>query len=50
MRADSPGGKKTKNVSQKVLLELQRYNQPKVNPRWWMKSKIEHAVARYIKT
>ena len=25
---------KTKNISQKALLELQRYNQTKVNPRW----------------
>ena len=33
----------------KTLLELQRYNQTKVNPRWRIKSKIEHALARYIK-
>ncbi len=33
----------------KTLLELQRHNQSKVNSRWWMDSKIEHAVARYIK-
>ena len=25
---------KTKNVSQKALLKLQRYNQTKVNPHW----------------
>ena len=36
---------KTKNVSQKALLELQRYKQSKANPRWWMKSKIERAVS-----
>ena len=49
MRADSPGGK-NKKCSQKALLGLQCYNQTKVNPRWWIKSKIEHAVARHIKS
>ena len=45
-----PQAEKTKNVSQKALLELQRYNQTTVNPRWWMTFKVERAVARYIKT
>ena len=33
-RGQIPQAEKTKNVSQKALLELQRYNQTKVNPRW----------------
>ena len=41
---------KAKNLKNKDIIELQRYNQPKVNPRWGMKPKIEQAVARYIKT
>ena len=34
----------------KALIGLQRYKQTKVNPHWWVNSKIERAVARYIKT
>ena len=45
-----PQAEKTKNVSQKALLGLQRYNQTKVNPRWWIYSNFERAVARHIKT
>ena len=44
-----PQAEKAKNVEQKALIELQRHNQSKANPRWGMKSKIERAVARYIK-
>ena len=33
----------------KALIGLQRHKQSKANPRWWMKPKIEHAVARHIK-
>ena len=40
-----PQAEKTKNVEQKALIELQRYNQPKANPRWWIKSKIEQAMS-----
>ena len=33
----------------KYLFGLQCYSKSKVNPRWGMKSKIGHAVARHIK-
>ena len=41
---------KTKNMKKKDIIGLQRYKQTKVNPHWWVNSKIERAVARYIKT
>ena len=36
-------------MKKKDINELQRYKQTKINPRWWMNSKIERAVACYIK-
>ena len=29
---------KTKNLKKKDIIELQRYNQPKANPRWCIKT------------
>ena len=40
---------KQKMFRKKLLIELQRYNQPKVNPRWWILPIVEHVVASYIK-
>ena len=36
-----PQAEKTKNISQKALLELQRYKQSKANPRWGIYSNFE---------
>ncbi len=33
-----PQAEKAKNVEQKALIGLQRYKQPKANPRWGTKS------------
>ena len=32
-------------MKKKDIIELQRYNQPKANPRWGIKSKIEQAMS-----
>ena len=36
---------KTKNMKKKDIIGLQRYNQSKINPCWWMKSKIERTLS-----
>ena len=43
-------GGKNKKCFVKSINELQCFNQSKINPRWWMKYKVERAVACYIKT
>ncbi len=37
-------------MKKKDIIGLQRYKQTKVNPHWWVNSKIERAIARHIKT
>ena len=46
----STGGKKQKMLCKKLLIGPLYFNQPKINPRWWIKPNCCTREVRYIKT